>query len=174
MHKVWAITGTIAAITFGLLLWLAPPELVDVYQGKLQTPLFSGFLTLGGFLLSLKTAILMRLKDELYGKDEYRKSVERAQSIQDPKKPVTYYGPLRRLGHFLISSVLWSLATACMQLTVGFIPSKVAAALCLTAAAASLSLVFFAWREIRANLDYWFEFLDSQQKSAGHEPKARV
>jgi len=171
MNKVWAITGTIAAITFGLLVWLAPPELVGVYQGRLQIPLFSGFLTLGGFLLSLKTAILMRLKDELYGKPEYRNSVERARSIQDPKNPVTRYGPLRRLGQFLILSVLFSLATAALQLTVGFIPYKSASAFCLTTAAGTLSLVFFAWREIRANLDHWFEFLDSEHKPADHEPE---
>lgn len=135
--------------------------LYDLYSTKLQTPLFSGFLTIGGFLLTLKTFVLIKLKESLYGSDFYQAELKEKRHL-NPN--LSTYGPLSRLGHFLIFSVVGALITATAQLSIGFIHHKVAAAVCIGFAATTLLLVFKAWWEIRKNLSAWFDLLDREDK----------
>ena len=142
--------------------------LFDLYQSKLQAPLFTGFLTVGGFLLTLKTFVLIKLKEEVYESSFYQDKVLKERRELNDK--LTLYGPLARLGSLLVFSVLSALVTAVSQLSIGFIPRTSAAAFCLGVAVTSLALVFQSWFHIRENLIRWFELLDEkdaeQRKSA--------
>lgn len=77
-------------------------DLHDFYSKKLQFSFFTGFLTVGGFLLSLKTFILVKLKEGLFDNKEYQERMEKRRALNPD---LSYYGPLSRLGSFLIYCV---------------------------------------------------------------------
>lgn len=135
--------------TFVLLLFASSCELEHIYSTKLQIPLFAGFLTLGSFLLTLKTFVIVKLKESLYDTDFYRERVRKLRQL-DPQ--LSMYGPLNRLATFLIYAVIVSLGTATAQLTIGFLPSRIAVAACLSAASTTLFVVAYAWLLIKRNL----------------------
>ncbi len=136
-------------------------NLYDFYSTKMQVPLFTGFLTLGGFLLTLKTFVLIKLKEGLYDHYKYKEMLDERRLL-NPK--ITYYGPLSRLGNFLIHSVLLALLTSFYQFTVGFIKCNIIAAIGLALAFTTTVIVLFAWWNIRQNLNYWFDLLEREKK----------
>ncbi|MHC1744851.1 MAG: hypothetical protein AB9873_17735 [Syntrophobacteraceae bacterium] len=131
------------------------------YAQKMQTPIFSGFLTIGGFLLSLKTFILIKLKEGLYDNQVYRERLMKLSHL-NPNQKLSFYGPLSRLGQFLVYCVLGALLTSVFQFTIGFIRNDIAAAFCISFASGTLSLVILAWWELRGNLKEWFDILEEQ------------
>jgi len=137
--------------------------LYDFYSRKMQTPLFTGFLTLGGFLLSLKTFILIKLKEGLYDQKQYQELVKEKQRL-NPK--YTHYGPLSRLSHFLVHSVLLALLTSFFQFSVGFINCNIVAAVGMSLAVTTITVVLLAWWNIRQNLNCWFEMLEKDKREA--------
>ncbi len=137
-------------------------DLVQIYQNKLQIPLFTGFLTVGGFLLSLKTFILIKLREDLYDLPAYE---TRLRQKQLQNNSLTKYGPLKRLGDFLVYSVAAAMLTATSQLTLGFVSNRIASALCLASAMMTIVMVLSAWWLIRENLRYWFELLEHDYNS---------
>lgn len=158
MATVILIPILIFLILLGGLLFSVSPgfDLPTFYAAKLQTPLFIGFLTIGGFLLSLKTFILVKLKEDLYDSPVY---LSRYQERKCLNADLTLYGPLKRIGNFLIYCVLGALVTSSLQFSLGFIEHRVASAVCMSVAGMTLSLVFMAWWLIRQNLNTWFDLL---------------
>jgi len=126
----------------------------------MRTPLFTGFLTLGGFLLSLKTFILVKLKEDLYDLPSYKKRVLERKKL-NPN--LTLYGPLTRLGTFLIYCVLLSLITAVLQFSFGFLESDFAASICLALSVTTISVIFIAWWQIRVSINEWFLILKESE-----------
>lgn len=173
MKRVLIVALAVFFATFGLLAYLNPGEngLFSLYDRKFQTPLFTGFLTISGFLLTLKTFVLVQLKKELYEQPFYKEDVN-YKRLTNPK--LTLYGPLNRLGSLLVLCVFAGLTTAVSQLSVGFIPSRLAAAFCIAVGAGTLALVFQAWYEIKCNLTRWFEYLDENDKKNQGEQHAAV
>jgi len=124
--------------------------------GKIQGALFTGFLTIGGFLLTLKTFILVQLREKLFDSADYKAHYARIKEL-DPT--ASLYGPLKNLGTFLLYSVVFSIVTSVAHLTVGFIPSQYAAVFCLSLSFCTLSLVLRAWLAIRKSLRIWFDHM---------------
>jgi hypothetical protein len=139
--------------------------LVDVYQTKLQVPIFAGCLTIGSFLLTLKTLILLRLKEGLYDRPEYER-IFRNQLALDEK--LVYYGPLSRLGDALILSVFLAMTCAVCQLSLGFVRSIYTVSACLGLAISTIGLVLFCWCQIRQNLKRWFEVINAEKTQTAH------
>src|SRR5207237_4623452 len=133
-------------IAFALLAFFNPGEggLYCLYDAKLRTSLFTGFLTLGGFLLTLKTFMLVQLKKELYDTQQYK---ERVLNQREVRPELSLYGPLTRLGTLLVFCVLGTLSASAAQFTIGFIPNRITAALAISMAVMALVLVFIAWIE---------------------------
>jgi len=146
-------------VAFLLLLSCVPAQvdLVATYQNKLQVPLFTGFLTIGGFLLSIKTFILVQLRTHLYDLPSYEKRLEEQRLLN---ANLSKYGPLKRLGDFLVYSVAAAIVTAVLQLTLGFFPYRVASAICMASAIATVVIVLIAWWQIKQNLRDWFDLLE--------------
>jgi hypothetical protein len=140
-------------------------DIYPFYSEQLRTPLFTGFLTLGAFLLSLQTFILIRLKEGLYDNPEYRKLVKERQAN---KSTDSLFGPLTRLGNLLIYSVLFALITAFYQFSIGLIRSELGAAVGLALAFTAAVVVLFAWWQIRGNLNCWFENLERDAQNRNH------
>lgn len=138
-------------------------DLPTFYQKNLQGNLFSGFLALGGFLLSLKTFIVVKLHEGIFERDSYEERYK-VECEQFPENINPYYGPLRNLSDFLVWSVGLSLITSVAQLTLGYVKQLWAVSICLGFAAVSLWLVLRAWWEIKGNLATWFELLEEERE----------
>jgi|GEM_PF-3339015 len=145
----------------GLWLW------VGFYREGLRTPLFTGCLTMGTFLLTLQATILMRIK-EIYDTDDYKAQWEVYQDQRRQKKLAAtgYYDPLRNLGLALLANVLLALVTAILQVTLGFVNAPWAVAVCLGFAATTLGLLLLLWWQIAANLIRWFSEIEKSRKAA--------
>jgi hypothetical protein len=100
---------------------------------------------------------LIKLKEGLYEHPIYKARIEEKRHINTS---LERYGPLRRLGAFLIYSVASALIAAMSQLTIGFISNKAAFTFCLASAIITSVLVIVAWWLIRANLLEWFDILE--------------
>jgi hypothetical protein len=127
----------------------------ETYE-RLQGPLFTGFLTIGGFLLTLKVFVLVQLREKLFETEKYREIFELNKSL-DPS--LELYEPLKELGRFLLYCVFASLFTSFIQVTVGFLHLTVSSIICLCAALTTLALVFRAWLAVRRTLLTWFSTL---------------
>ncbi|QWE16326.1 hypothetical protein [Polynucleobacter sp. AP-Nino-20-G2] len=132
------------------------------YEKNLRASLFTGFLTMGGFLLSLKTGILIKIKESLYDNKQYIEKVEELRTI-NPK--LTQYGPLKRLSRVLSFSVFFCLLSASTQFTVGLLMNSWSTAFCLAIAAFSMSMLIASFLVIQLNLSKWFQFLEKGSDS---------
>lgn len=114
----------------------------------------------------MKTFILIKLKEGLYDHKQYQELVKQKQSL-NPK--YTHYGPLSRLSHFLVHSVLLALLTSFFQFSVGFVKSNIVAAIGMSLAVTTITVVLLAWWNIRENLNCWFEMLEKEKRETGNQ-----
>lgn len=139
-----------------------PSQLIEYYGENLRGNLFTGFLTVGGFLFSLKTFIIINMKENVY---DHRKYKERVEEQRELNRSITFYGPLKRLSHLLFVSVLASIVSAVLQLTLGLIDHWVAVLVCLWSSVFSVLLLTDSLFIIKNNLDQWFEFLEDAKNT---------
>jgi len=133
---------------------------ITAYATYARTPLFSAFITLGSFLLTLKTAILQRLKDA-YDSETYKTLYLRLKvSCPDAK----YYGSLERLGTALATNIVFSFLTAVLQLTIGFIKSAITVGLCVGIAATTISLIFYLSIQMFLAHREWFSKIEAEKQ----------
>jgi hypothetical protein len=137
---------------------------VKFYRSDLRVPLFTGFLTMGTFLLTLQATILLRIK-EIYDDSDYAATW---QVLQDQRKakglPKTgYYDPLRNLGVALLANIFCALASSVLQVTLGFINAPWAVGICLGFAATTFGLILLLWWHIAANLIRWFADIEAKR-----------
>lgn len=138
---------------------------VGLYFAQARVPMFTGFLTLGSFLLTLQTAIIQRLKDA-YDTDSYK---ERYLILKERDRNVRYYGSLERMSVALSTNVILALCTAASQLTVGFLRTEWSTAFCIAIAITSLSLVVYLTIELLLAHKEWFEKIENErQKQLQH------
>lgn len=138
-------------------------DVADFYQKNMRASLFAGFLTLGSFLLSLKTGIVIKIKENVYDKPSYQEKVDKA--LASGVK-TTVYAPLRRLSKLLSAAVLSALLASLLQLTLGLFSDWWASAICLSMAALALAYLLEAFALIQKNLWDWFDYLDDEATKA--------
>jgi hypothetical protein len=132
------------------------------YSEKLRSSLFSAFLTLGGFLYSLKTFILIKMKENVYDTDWYK---ARLDDLRKYNARLSHYGPLRRLSDLLFFTVMGALCSALAQFSIGFINHWVAAVLAIYVAICALGMFIISLFEIKRNLNDWFKYLEDASSS---------
>lgn len=133
------------------------------YREGLRTPFFTGFLTLGTFILTLQATILLRIK-EIYDHPSYadKWNVLQGQREAQGQGGTGYYDPLRNLGIALLANVFFALVTSLLQVTVGFIDDPCAVGICLGFAATTFALLLMLWWQIASNLYRWFSEIESR------------
>lgn len=170
---IWILPLLTGVIVFAICAYLEKKvcvNITDFYQKNMRSSLFAGFLTMGSFLLSLKTGIVIKIKENVYDKEVYQEKVDEAQA---EGVITSVYGPLRHLSKVLSAAVFAALLASVLQLTVGLISSWWAAATCLSAASVALALLLTAFILIQANLSKWFEFLDEEAVKAKEKRNAK-
>jgi hypothetical protein len=136
----------------------------EAYGTKFQIPLFTGFLTLSGFLLSLTTFIVVRMHDSVYTDEFYQKRVETFKRID---ATYTATKPLKQLSNFLAFCVVMTLLASFLQFTLGNLSYKVGMIVCISVAAGAGVSVISAGVLIKRNIAMWMEYLDSKTMTTG-------
>lgn len=130
------------------------------YAKSLRSSLFSGFLTLGGFLLSLKTFIVVNMKKEVFDNEKYKQEWVEQKKLDVDGKMGSRFGPLKDLANSLYVSIVFCVATAVSQLTIGLFEAIWSSVICLLLATISIMLLLKSLYLIRVNLNRMFEFLN--------------
>lgn len=141
------------------------------YAANLRGSLFSGFLTLGSFLVAVNTFIVVNMKKELYDSRGYRDRVAKMRALNER---ITFFGPLRRLSALLFWTIILAIGTSVSQLTVGIVFHHwLAAAFCIALAAATIAMLIAVLVVIKRNLRSWFDYMeDEAQKQLAAEAHA--
>lgn len=133
------------------------------YGSSLRGSLFTGFLTLGGFLLSLKTFIVVNMKKEVFDTDDYKYEWEQQKKLDNANKMGLRFEPLRYLSTVLFISIASCVIASVLQLTLGLAETFWAAIICLWAALVSVLFLLRSLWLIRVNLNRMFDFLDAKK-----------
>jgi len=131
-----------------------PEDFLNKYRTGFRVPLFTGFLTIGSFMLSFKAFTVLRLYDDVYKTKEY-KDRWLARAEQFHLTPDSFLDPLARLTDTFYLAILASLLTSLSQLTIGLINKVGAVYFCAASAVFSGMFVFRALRILRKNLIEW-------------------
>jgi hypothetical protein len=137
-------------------------KIVEAYERSFRQAMFTGFLTLGGFLLSLKTFVLIKMKEGMFDSPSYVDNLKRLRSLN---ASLSHYGPLLRLSRLLFISIFFSVGTSALQITLGMWVRPISVALCCGSAVATLVLLFTSLFVIRANLNAWLHSLEIDSKA---------
>jgi phosphoglycerol transferase MdoB-like AlkP superfamily enzyme len=141
------------------------PGLEQQYSASIRTPTFSALLTLGSFLLTLKSAILQRLKDS-FDTDEEAKLYIRHLKKQPNRR---YYHGLENMSVALSASIFMAFVSALLQLTVGFVSNPFAVAINLSSAITTFALVMYLWREIAKTHRKWLSKIEAERQVELHK-----
>ena len=136
-----------------------PEKFFTFYAANLRGSLFSGFLTLGSFLVAVNTFLIVNLKKEVYDHATYK---QRVHDAKQGNPSASFFGPLRRLAKLLLATIVLCLSTAVAQLTVGVLFTNwISAAICIGLAGVSILLLAFVLWKVHQNLTDWFDFIET-------------
>ncbi|HPF39203.1 MAG TPA: hypothetical protein P5081_16955 [Phycisphaerae bacterium] len=141
-------------------------NLIKVHDEKLRIPFFASFLTLAGFLLSLKTFVIVKMKELVYDDPFYAKAVKDmcSDAIELEAASREHYYPLRRLSELLFAAILCSFVASALQVSIGFLASKTAVIICIGAATVTVYLLVYSLLVTRRNLNYMFQLCEEKMK----------
>lgn len=162
MTTKFLLSILIGSIAISGVFWAAPDysSLVNFYAKNIRGSLFTGFLTLGGFLLSLKTFIIVKMKENVYDDERYIEIFNEKKKLNNS---LSLYAPLQRLSHLLFWAILSCIITSALQFSLGLFTHWIAALCCIFMAAFSISLLILSLIEIKNNLDQWFNFIEKSK-----------
>lgn len=130
------------------------------FNSNIRASLFAGFLSLGGFLLSLKTFIIVNMKKDVFDTEKYKATWESQSKLDRSGKLGKRYDPLRELSDVLFASIITAIGAAVLQITVGLRESFWTTVLCLWAATFATMLLLTCLWLIKSNLNTMFAHLD--------------
>ncbi|WP_346840909.1 hypothetical protein RAL92_21820 [Metapseudomonas otitidis] len=126
-------------------------KLVKLYDDKLRSDFFSGFLAVGAFLLSLKTFIVMTMKTSVYDTEDYRKRWQKQFDLDD--RIGSRYSGLKQLNDCMFNSILFSLVAAVAQVTIGLVGGVFLVFVSLAFCFISIVYLGYCLFLVKANLD---------------------
>jgi len=129
------------------------------YASNIRGSLFTGFLTAGSFLLSLKAFIVVKLKENIFDTDRYK---ERLKERRKLNPNLTLYGPVKRLSQLLFVSISSAIIAAVSQLSVGLIPQWEATFFCVFVSVVAVSMLVFTLLLIKNILNEWLDYLEEE------------
>ena len=130
----------------------------DFYAKNIRASLFTGFLTVGSFLLSLKVFIVVKFKENIFDSSAYK---EKLQDRRKLEPNLSHYGPVKRLSRLLFISIVAALGASAAQLSIGLIPAWQATLFCVFVAVFAGSMLICTLWLIREILDEWLSYLET-------------
>ncbi|CAI1005773.1 Uncharacterised protein [Serratia liquefaciens] len=128
-------------------------DFYDFYQKNLRGYLFSGFISVGSFLLSLHTFVIVNLKDKLFSTESYKNIFAQSNGIEVSEiNESQLFKPLDRLSCFLNASIWLSIITAVSQFTIGLANFSPASIVCIWLAILTICFMLNSLILIRENI----------------------
>lgn len=134
---------------------------VMVYQKNARTPIFTAFLTVASLMLAMKTNILARLKEGYDGYDHLKTVLH----LRKTKPGTEYYGFLRRIGQALAGCITMALVTSLLQMTLGFVNARWAAAIAIGAALTTMLTVVYLTVVMFGAHEAWFKKIAADKET---------
>lgn len=132
---------------------LVSDRFFDFYHKNLRGYLFSGFISVGSFLLSLHTFVIVNLRDKVFSTPEYKASFIEANEIDgDDVNESILFQPLDNLSSFINASILLSFITAILQFTIGLSTNLYACLFCVWLAILTICFLIHCLIIIRVNI----------------------
>lgn len=159
MTRFISLSVLFALLVLGAVIWLTPSQVAAVtfYAEKIRSSLFTGLLTVGSFLLSLKVFIVVKFKENVFDSPEY---VKRLQARRKINPEIEHYGPVRNLSKVLFVAILSALLASASQITIGLIGHPVAFLFCISAAAFAAAMLLQTLLLIRSILTEWLDHME--------------
>lgn len=144
--------------------------IIATYATSLRSSMFTGFLTLSGFLLSATTFIVIQMKKEVYDQEYY---LDRWKQQKDLGTEKPLYGPLRCMSRLLVVTITMSLSASLSHITIGLIASFVTVLICYILSIVVLVAVAFVLYLISQNLRMWFDDMETAAQKRLSELQGR-
>lgn len=145
---------TLIGILINVAVWLHPIDIHCVYKSAIRSTLFTAFLTMGSFMLSLMSMFMFSLKDKLFDDNEYKKLYIAKEKIVG--KIDSIYSPLINISRLFLFCVMMCFMTSLSQFTVGLIDNCIASIFCLSISLATIILALYVLYNVWRNLEVWF------------------
>lgn len=133
------------------------------FGDKIRSSLFTGLLTVGSFLLSLKVFIVVKFKETVFDSKEYKERLANLRKI-DPN--IQHYFQVRNLSSVLFLSITSAICAAACQLTIGLIEVPSAMLFCVFMAAFAGAMLLQTLLLIRKILDEWLDYMEVKPNQA--------
>ena len=133
------------------------PQVLEIYQDNLRGSLFSAFLTMGSFTLSLMTMFIFSLKDKLFDDEGYKKKILAYSEMS--KKNINRHIQLVNISRLFLFCVFCCFCTSIVQFTIGLFDNYIASSFCLSFAITTLLLSLYILLQVWMNLEVWFNLL---------------
>jgi hypothetical protein len=155
-----ALSCILGLAAVALVIWLSNDLnlVADFYAKNIRASLFTGFLTVGSFLLSLKVFIVVKFKENIFDSDAYKKRLADRRKL-NPE--LTHYGPVKRLSQLLFFAIISAIGASVTQLSIGLIPAWQATLVCVFAATFAGSMLICTLWLIRQILDDWLSYFEA-------------
>jgi hypothetical protein len=154
----------IVAILFGLTVsglvyFLSPdiPRAVTFFSEKIRASLFTGLLTVGSFLLSLKVFIVVKFKETVFDSKEYKDRLEELRKINPS---LEHYAQVRNLSLVLFTSIASAICAAACQLTIGLLEHPAAMLICVFIASFAGAMLMQTLILIKQILGEWLDHME--------------
>ncbi|MFT4194882.1 hypothetical protein [Ottowia sp.] len=137
-------------------------EALIFYGENIRAPLFTGLLTVGSFLLSMKVFIVVKFKETVFDTEWYKKRLEDRRKI-NPK--IEHYKPVRNLSRVLFVAIASAIAASISQITIGLISHFGALTFCVMAASFAGAMLLQTLLLVRSILTEWLDHTESKSTS---------
>lgn len=142
------------------LIYYACPDLNAApyyYAKNMRGSLFTGFLTVGSFLLSLKAFIVVKLKENIFDSAGYKEKLKERRKLNPD---LTLYGPLKRLSLLIFLSISSAIVASVSQLSVGLVEHWAATSFCIFVSVFAVGMLISTLLLIKSTLDEWLDYLE--------------
>ncbi|WP_421551693.1 hypothetical protein [Pseudomonas yamanorum] len=146
--------------------FLLPPgttrRIYEFYTSNLRGSFFTGFLALGGFLMSAKTFIIVNMKKEVYDSAAYEEKWADGLKLNGAAKYDTLFYPLRRLSNIIFYTIAFCFMASIAQLTIGLFKNIPAVMICFFLVVVAVCFLMLSLFLIKKNLGTMFDHLDEK------------
>lgn len=159
MKRFTLVALLFATSVIGAMYYLSPDILAaTTYFGeKIRPSLFTGLLTVGSFLLSLKVFIVVKFKETVFDSKEYKEHLANLRKI-DPN--IQHYTQVRNLSSVLFVSIASAISASACQLTIGLIEKPEAMMFCVFMAVFAGAMLLQTLFLIRKILGEWLDHME--------------
>lgn len=170
MKRFLAVATLFAGVIAGLV-YLLSDDLAKAnifFEEKIRSSLFSGLLTVGSFLLSLKVFIVVKFKETVFDSLQYK---EQLQELRKVNPDLEHYRPVRDLSSVLFISIASAIIGAACQLTIGLLGNTMSMLVSIFMAAFAGAMLMQTLVLIRSIITSWLDYMEVKPKKIEESPK---